>query len=152
MKSGQIGNEMYIIKDGVCQVLSADEKVELGELGKGDYFGDINVILGGRRMANVKALTHCAMYSIKRSFINYWILIQLNKWLIVCHRHVLEDVMSKFPEEKEKLVQRSKQRRLDLIKKNYLSFSNTTINPLQQCGDIYLEDNTHPSSFSNELK
>ncbi|CAD7698056.1 unnamed protein product [Ostreobium quekettii] len=63
---GDTGLEMFIIKDGACRVTTGDGKVELAFLKAGDYFGDIDMILGVRRIAAVKTITYCTLLVLKR--------------------------------------------------------------------------------------
>ncbi|XP_064635102.1 uncharacterized protein LOC135492519 [Lineus longissimus] len=64
--SGEIGREMYLIKQGYCEVLSADLKTRYAELGPGQYFGELGVIFSGKRTATVRAVTYCYALMITR--------------------------------------------------------------------------------------
>lgn len=57
---------MFIIEDGQCSVISGDGKVELAALSAGDHFGEIDLVLGSRRIATVKTITYCTLLVLKR--------------------------------------------------------------------------------------
>ncbi|GMH45853.1 hypothetical protein BSKO_13816 [Bryopsis sp. KO-2023] len=94
VECGDTGMEMFTIQDGICQVLSGDGQVELAVLGAGDHFGDIDLILGSRRLATVKTITYCTMFVLRRDD--------------------LEKVLSDFPEVIEPLMETTQERRQDL--------------------------------------
>ena len=55
---GDKGNDFYIVKHGKCLVSCPDEggkEVQLSTLGPGNFFGEISLLDGGPRTANVRA-------------------------------------------------------------------------------------------------
>eukprot|EP00873_Tetraselmis_striata_P034516 jgi/Tetstr1/454780/TSEL_041663.t1 len=67
VREGEAGKEMYFIQDGRCKVVSGeDSSIEYARLGTGDFFGEIDVILGTKRTATVVTVTHCTMYMLTR--------------------------------------------------------------------------------------
>jgi len=55
---GDKGNDFYIVKQGKCLVSCPDEggkEVQLSTLGPGNFFGEISLLDGGPRTANVRA-------------------------------------------------------------------------------------------------
>jgi hypothetical protein len=57
VEEGQIGNEMYLLLDGVLRVEAGGER--LGEIGPGALLGERAALEGGRRTATLTALTPC---------------------------------------------------------------------------------------------
>uniref|UniRef100_A0A0G4G8H7 Cyclic nucleotide-binding domain-containing protein n=1 Tax=Chromera velia CCMP2878 TaxID=1169474 RepID=A0A0G4G8H7_9ALVE len=62
------GNDMYIILEGRCNVMSSDENSVLVTLEAGDYFGEIALIAAERqfRVCSVYADSFCALLSLRR--------------------------------------------------------------------------------------
>ena len=56
VKSGAIGHGLYIIKEGNVSVIRDGQKV--ASMGPGQFFGEISVLDGGPRTADVKAETN----------------------------------------------------------------------------------------------
>jgi cAMP-dependent protein kinase regulator len=58
-RQGDAGNGFYIIKKGEASVVRTEpgdtKTVELGRLGKGDYFGETALLTSASRGASVKA-------------------------------------------------------------------------------------------------
>ena len=63
--AGDDGQEMYIVKDGVLDVISADGSTKFATLRKTAYFGEISVILGQKRTANVRARVLCDLLVLR---------------------------------------------------------------------------------------
>jgi cAMP-dependent protein kinase regulator len=66
---GSAGDEMYFIKSGSVAVVVAQEtgeKIQVGELGCGDYFGEVAMLTGKPRTATVSAKTDCQLFELKR--------------------------------------------------------------------------------------
>ena len=64
---GDLADEMFLIYRGVVKLVEISEK--LGHsvcLNDGDYFGEIAVLTGGRRMMSVVASTYCHLYSLQQ--------------------------------------------------------------------------------------
>ncbi|MDR3547166.1 MAG: cyclic nucleotide-binding domain-containing protein [Candidatus Pacebacteria bacterium] len=67
VRRGEMADSMYFLKKGLIRVLCADdENVTLAYLGEGCYFGEIGVLLTGKRSASVVAHTNCVLYDIKK--------------------------------------------------------------------------------------
>ncbi len=63
-----IGNEMYIIKQGIIKIIRRREKREivLATLGPGDFFGEMAIFTGQTRSAGAEALGDCALQVIDK--------------------------------------------------------------------------------------
>jgi CRP/FNR family cyclic AMP-dependent transcriptional regulator len=72
VEQGQSGAGFYLILEGKAEVMAGEEK--LAELQTGDFFGELSVIDGARRTADVVAVTDTACLVITqwamRSIIN----------------------------------------------------------------------------------
>lgn len=67
VRKGEIADCMYFIKKGMAKVLCADdESVVIAYLGEGCYFGEIGVLLTGKRSVSVVAQTDCVLYTIDK--------------------------------------------------------------------------------------
>ncbi len=67
---GEDGSEFYVVQFGkvaVSQPDDAGQEVKLAELGPGNFFGEISLLDGGPRTANVTAATDAGLLSLDRS-------------------------------------------------------------------------------------
>ena len=58
VEQGQKGNELYVLREGACEVVKLDDSGEehlAGALESGDFFGEIALLRGGERTATVRA-------------------------------------------------------------------------------------------------
>ena len=65
-KEGEIGNCMYIVKDGEIECLKGDKVIRT--LKTGDNFGQKAILEEGLRSLDVRAKTDCKIYSISIEF------------------------------------------------------------------------------------
>ena len=56
IRAGDIGTEMFFISSGAVEVSIGDKKIHLGA---GDFFGEMALLTGGRRTADVTAIDYC---------------------------------------------------------------------------------------------
>jgi CPA2 family monovalent cation:H+ antiporter-2 len=56
IRAGDIGSEMFFISSGAVEVSIGDKKIHLGA---GDFFGEMALLTGGRRTADVTAIDYC---------------------------------------------------------------------------------------------
>ena len=68
---GEMGHEFFIIKEGEVVVLKKDSKTgeekELTHLYRGQNFGEISMIYGGKRVASVRAIGMCKCLVLSKS-------------------------------------------------------------------------------------
>lgn len=67
IKTGDHGNEMYIIDHGELEVLAGPEKKLVAKLSHGQCFGEIALLLDMTRMADVRATTYCDLFKLEKS-------------------------------------------------------------------------------------
>ena len=69
---GEEGSELYLLLDGVLEVLVGGER--LAEIGPGAVLGERALLEGGRRTSTLRALTRCkvACVSTRRSSASGW--------------------------------------------------------------------------------
>ncbi|XP_069495717.1 cyclic nucleotide-gated channel alpha-4 [Ambystoma mexicanum] len=71
-KKGDIGREMYIIKEGKLAVVADDGVTEYAVLGEGQYFGEISILnikgnmSGNRRTANIKSIGYSDLFCLSK--------------------------------------------------------------------------------------
>ena len=67
IKAGDWADEMFLIYRGTVKLIEISERE--GHpiyLRDGDYFGEIAVLTGGRRMMSIRAVTYCHLYSLQQ--------------------------------------------------------------------------------------
>lgn len=71
-KKGDIGREMYIIKDGKLAVVADDGVTQFVVLGSGSYFGEISILnikgskAGNRRTANIRSIGFSELFCLSK--------------------------------------------------------------------------------------
>ncbi|XP_058884738.1 cyclic nucleotide-gated cation channel alpha-4 [Acipenser ruthenus] len=71
-KKGDIGHEMYIIKEGKLAVVADDGVTEFAVLGEGNFFGEISILnikgnkSGNRRTANIRSIGHSDLFCLSK--------------------------------------------------------------------------------------
>lgn len=71
-RKGDVGKEMYIVKQGSLQVMADDEITVLATLGAGSVFGEVSVLeiagnrTGNRRTANVRSLGYSDLFCLAK--------------------------------------------------------------------------------------
>ena len=59
-----VARDMYFISKGFVEVLATDNKTVLAYMGEGSYFGEIGVLLTGKRTVSVRTKTACIFYTV----------------------------------------------------------------------------------------
>ncbi|XP_051259104.1 cyclic nucleotide-gated cation channel alpha-4 [Dicentrarchus labrax] len=94
-KKGDVGHEMYIIREGKLAVVADDGVTEFAVLGEGNFFGEISILnikgnkSGNRRTANIRSIGHSDLFSLSKED--------------------LTDVLSEFPAAKRHLEEKGRQ-------------------------------------------
>ncbi|XP_051782148.1 cyclic nucleotide-gated cation channel alpha-4 [Erpetoichthys calabaricus] len=94
-KKGDVGHEMYIIKEGKLAVVADDGVTEFAVLGEGNFFGEISILnikgntSGNRRTANIKSIGHSDLFCLSKED--------------------LKGVLTEYPEAKRILEEKGKQ-------------------------------------------
>uniref|UniRef100_A0AAY4C2U2 Cyclic nucleotide-binding domain-containing protein n=2 Tax=Denticeps clupeoides TaxID=299321 RepID=A0AAY4C2U2_9TELE len=71
-RKGDIGREMYIIKDGKLAVVADDGITQFVVLGEGSYFGEISILnikgskAGNRRTANIRSIGYSDLFCLSK--------------------------------------------------------------------------------------
>jgi voltage-gated potassium channel len=90
VREGEAGQGIFFISGGRAEILRGDPAVVCGELQAGDHFGELSLLLGERRSASVRAITHCDVFVLDRGCFNE----------IKAAYPELRDVMSRVAEER----------------------------------------------------
>jgi len=61
IRAGDVGNEMFFISSGAVEVAIGGKKIQLGP---GDFFGEMALLTGGRRTADVTAIDYCLFLTL----------------------------------------------------------------------------------------
>ncbi len=62
VREGEVANGLYFVSSGRSVITRGPDAETFGELEPGDYFGDLSLLLGERRTASVRALTHSDIF------------------------------------------------------------------------------------------
>ncbi|XP_060909108.1 cyclic nucleotide-gated cation channel alpha-4 [Labrus mixtus] len=94
-RKGDVGHEMYIIKEGKLAVVADDGVTEFAVLSEGNFFGEISILnikgnkSGNRRTANIRSIGYSDLFSLSKED--------------------LTDVLSEFPAAKCHLEEKGRQ-------------------------------------------
>ncbi|XP_010901654.2 cyclic nucleotide-gated cation channel alpha-4 [Esox lucius] len=94
-RKGDVGHEMYIIKEGKLAVVADDGVTEYAVLSDGNFFGEISILnikgnkSGNRRTANIRSIGHSDLFSLSKED--------------------LTNVLSEFPAAKRHLEEKGRQ-------------------------------------------
>ncbi|XP_064183775.1 cyclic nucleotide-gated cation channel alpha-4 [Anguilla rostrata] len=94
-RKGDVGHEMYIIREGKLAVVADDGVTQFAVLGEGTFFGEISILnikgnkSGNRRTANIRSIGHSDLFSLSKED--------------------LTDVLSEFPAAKRLLEEKGRQ-------------------------------------------
>ncbi|XP_066497320.1 cyclic nucleotide-gated channel alpha-4 [Hoplias malabaricus] len=94
-RKGDVGHEMYIIKEGKLAVVADDGVTQFAVLGEGNFFGEISILnikgnkSGNRRTANIRSIGHSDLFSLSKED--------------------LTDTLSEFPAAKRLLEEKGRQ-------------------------------------------
>ncbi|KAI4896953.1 hypothetical protein NFI96_017918 [Prochilodus magdalenae] len=94
-RKGDVGHEMYIIKEGKLAVVADDGVTQYAVLGDGNFFGEISILnikgnkSGNRRTANIRSIGHSDLFSLSKED--------------------LTDTLSEFPAAKRLLEEKGRQ-------------------------------------------
>jgi len=65
-RRGDVGHRMFFLVRGAVEVLGADERTAVATLTDGDFFGEMSLLGGQRRMASVRAVDYCDLETLDR--------------------------------------------------------------------------------------
>ncbi|XP_035378609.1 cyclic nucleotide-gated cation channel alpha-4 [Electrophorus electricus] len=94
-RKGDVGHEMYIIKEGKLAVVADDGVTQFAVLSDGNFFGEISILnikgnkSGNRRTANIRSIGHSDLFSLSKED--------------------LMDTLSEFPAAKRLLEEKGRQ-------------------------------------------
>ncbi|RWS13241.1 potassium/sodium hyperpolarization-activated cyclic nucleotide-gated channel 4-like protein [Dinothrombium tinctorium] len=69
IKEGTIGTKMYFIQEGIVDIVMSNGDIPTS-LSDGSYFGEICLLTNARRVASVRAVTYCNLFSLCRDHFN----------------------------------------------------------------------------------
>lgn len=85
VRQGDIGQEMYLIRQGQVEVLDNKQQKVVARMSAGDLFGEVALMLGLPRNATLRAGSYCELFKL--------------------HQTDLDDLLPDYPEVKERLLQ-----------------------------------------------
>ena len=54
LRIDEVANTMYFLHSGITEVIASDNQTTIAYMGKGCYFGEIGVLITGKRSCSVK--------------------------------------------------------------------------------------------------
>jgi len=138
--SGDVGREMYLMRRGLVEVLSKDKSSVVANLGPGSYFGEVGLIFGEARTADVRAKTYCELAMLKKS--------DLDEVLVdfpLIERQLQQTSENRIVLDKIKLAAKKagsprKANRIDLIEKNKNMRKKSIFRRLSTNGEDFTEE------------
>uniref|UniRef100_A0A7S1SIW7 Cyclic nucleotide-binding domain-containing protein n=1 Tax=Tetraselmis chuii TaxID=63592 RepID=A0A7S1SIW7_9CHLO len=106
IKEGVIAREMFFLNTGSVSV--SKDGIDIVTLHKGNYFGEIGLLLHAPRSATVASITDCEVY--------------------VLHKASLHEVLADFPEIKSKLEKVAEERLQEMLLKSRFTSQFPAIN------------------------
>jgi CRP-like cAMP-binding protein len=70
MQEGDIGHCMYFLRRGIVEVISGDGRTIFTTLSDGAFFGEVSLLVSGRRTASIRAVTHCDLLRLEQEDLN----------------------------------------------------------------------------------
>lgn len=67
VKQGEQGDELFLIRQGKVEVLAPDQRQVAAQMGPGDVFGEVALMLGLPRNATVRAGAYCEVFCLKQA-------------------------------------------------------------------------------------
>lgn len=111
VEQGSVGDEMYIVKKGELKVWqgSNQQKLAIATLKQGDFFGELGLLTGEKRIANIQSETQVQLYVLSRADVadlfkrNEQVLKELKREVLRRSKEVSE-VKASFQEATRSLV------------------------------------------------
>eukprot|EP01006_Ploeotia_vitrea_P008610 TRINITY_DN20671_c0_g1_i1.p1 TRINITY_DN20671_c0_g1~~TRINITY_DN20671_c0_g1_i1.p1 ORF type:complete len:996 (-),score=91.27 TRINITY_DN20671_c0_g1_i1:180-3167(-) len=94
---GEIGSEMFFLGHGLAEVLNSEGK-QVTVLKKGNFFGEIALLLRCPRTATVKALSYCDMFRLDRK--DFIAIVEDNE---AFKQQVLATITVRYPEQADSI-------------------------------------------------
>ncbi len=66
LRQGEIGKCMYFLRRGLVEVCNKDATEVYTILSDGAYFGEVSLLVSGRRTASVRAIFHCSLLRLEQ--------------------------------------------------------------------------------------
>lgn len=66
IRQGEVGKAMYFVRRGLVEVCNANATEIYTTLSDGCYFGEISLLVGGRRTASVRAIFHSSLFRLEQ--------------------------------------------------------------------------------------
>lgn len=101
---GDVGNSFSLILKGRVEVVLISKRQVLGNLGVGDFFGEIAVLTGTRRTASVRAIEPTQVFVVHRNHL---------RALILSHPILAEQIATKLSERELALIELGVLEKLD---------------------------------------
>ena len=75
IRQGDVGDHLYVVDSGDLEVTGTmnNRTTKLGELHRGDFFGEIALLRGTRRGATITALTPATLWTLSGTSLNEWL-------------------------------------------------------------------------------
>lgn len=61
----EIADKMYFIQEGFIEIICTDNVTPIAYFGRGSYFGEIGVLITGKRSVSVRTKTNSVQYFIE---------------------------------------------------------------------------------------
>lgn len=67
IRRGELGHEMFFVNQGELEVLGEDDHDVISVLSEGDFFGELSLLHERPRIANIRAMTYCELFTIDKA-------------------------------------------------------------------------------------
>jgi CRP-like cAMP-binding protein len=98
VKQGEAGDELFLIRQGKVEVLNKDQRQVVAQMGPGDIFGEVALMLGLPRNATVRAGSYCEVFCLKQTALDALLLdypdVRDRLFLLAQDRRIQEELRS----------------------------------------------------------
>jgi monovalent cation:H+ antiporter, CPA1 family len=86
VRKGERGDAVFFIASGAAEVILPDRRISLGS---GDFFGEMSLITGEPRQADVRSQTYCRLLVLRKADFDRFMSGIHSRWIVSCGGEVV---------------------------------------------------------------
>ncbi len=148
VRQGEAGDSLFIVAEGALKVeisVGEDDRLEVARLGVGDFFGEMALLTGEPRSADISALTKCVVLEIDRQ--DVLPIIQgfpdiVNELSYILSRRTIENLRKRKAHERQSVDRASIAEKLFARISGFFELGNTPAMASDSPSDVPADDHT----------